>query len=233
MAKDYYEVLGVPKGASQEQIKKAYRELALRYHPDRNKDNDAEAKFKEINEAYAVLGDEQKRKQYDAYGPAGFGQKFSEEDIFRGFDFDQVFQNMQEGLFGFQNFGGFNEPPEQTGITLNLSFEDIERGMDREFEVKRFKTCPNCRGSGGEPGSRDIRCPACNGSGRRRVQQNSFFGRFEMVTVCDKCRGRGQLHEKSCRSCRGKGKVVVNERFRIKVEQSDEGAGGSKRFGIF
>ncbi len=238
MAKDYYEVLGVAKSASLDQIKKAYRELALKYHPDRNKDKGAEEKFKEINEAYAVLGDEQKRKQYDSYGPAGFGHRYSQEDIFRGsnMNFEDIFQDMQENLFGFQNFGGGFEQPEQTGVTLNLSFNDIERGMDREFEVQRYKTCSNCRGGGGEPGSKEIKCPTCNGAGRRRIQQNSFLGRFEIVTTCDRCKGRGSVHEKTCKVCKGNGKVVVNERFRIKVEKADESNGeGSarRRFGIF
>src|SRR5271170_4052098 len=134
MAKNYYEVLGIGKTASAEQIKGAYRELALKYHPDRNKDKNATEKFKEINEAYAVLGDEQKRKQYDSYGPAGFGQKYSEEDIFRNFNMEDLFQNMQGSMFDFQNFGGGFQEPEQTGVTLNLSFNDIEKGMDREFE---------------------------------------------------------------------------------------------------
>lgn len=238
MPKDYYEILGVPKTASIDQIKKAYRELALKYHPDRNKDKGAEEKFKEINEAYAVLGDDQKRRQYDVMGAAGFGQQFSQDDIFRNFNAEDLFQNMQENLFDFQSFGGglggFGQP-ETTGVNLNLSFDDIEHGMDREFEVQRYKKCSNCRGSGGDPGSREVRCATCNGSGRRRIQQNSFLGRFEMVTMCDRCRGRGKTFEHICNKCRGNGKVVVNEKFRIKVEKlgDPEQKDSRRRFGVF
>ncbi len=238
MAKDYYNILGVPKTASLDQIKKAYRELALKYHPDRNKEKGAEEHFKEINEAYAVLGDEQKRKQYDAYGPAGFGQRYSDEDIFRNFNFEDIFQGMQENLFDFQTFGGGQfggfQQQEQTGVTVNLSFKDIEKGLDKEFEVQRYKTCSNCRGSGGEPGSKEVKCPGCNGAGRRRIQQNSFLGRFEMITTCDKCGGRGRVYEKICRACRGNGKVVVTERFRIRAEKSDteNGSQSKKWFGF-
>ncbi len=244
---DYYAILGVPKTASQDQIKKAYRELALKLHPDRNKDPAAVEKFKLINEAYAVLGDEQKRKQYDSYGPAGFGQRFSEEDIFRGSNVEDILREMgvnfnfggfegagfEGGGFGPGGFGDFT-PPEQTGVTLNLSFNDIEKGLDREFEVQHQKRCPTCKGSGGEPGSKQMKCDRCNGSGRRRIQQNSILGRFEMVTTCDKCAGRGKVYETLCKTCRGTGRVMVNQRFRIKVESSDsEKSDNRRRFGVF
>lgn len=245
MAKDYYDVLGVPKTASADQIKKAYRELALKLHPDRNKDKGAVEKFKEVNEAYAVLGDPEKRKQYDSYGPAGFSQKFSEEDIFRGSNVEDMLREMGinlnfgfggEGFSGGGPFGQQFEPQEQTGVTLNLSFDDINRGLDREFEVQHYKTCSNCKGSGGDPGSKQSKCPTCNGSGRRRIQQNSILGRFEMITTCDRCGGRGKVFEQSCRVCKGNGKMVVTERFRVKVEKEGtetDNRNAGKRFGIF
>ena len=234
------------KNASQDEIKRAYRELAMKYHPDRNKDKDAEAKFKEINEAYAVLGDEQKRKQYDTYGPSGFGQRFSEEDIFKGFNFEDIFKQMQDNVFGFSGMGGqfgdmFNEA-EQTGVNINLQFSDMEKGFDRTFEVKHYKTCSNCRGSGGEPGSRQIKCESCNGTGRRRMQQNSILGRFEMITTCNRCSGRGKIFESACKVCRGHGRVIATEKFRIRAESVDSAGkeekdgnasgGGRKRFGF-
>ncbi|MDE1834810.1 MAG: DnaJ domain-containing protein [Candidatus Micrarchaeota archaeon] len=248
MAKDYYEILGVPRNATSDQIKKAYRELALKLHPDRNKDPKATEHFKEINEAYAVLGDEKKRKQYDSFGAEGFGQRFTSDDIFRGSNVEDLLREMGINFnFGFDDegsaFGGSGGPfqgfqqqaQEQTGVSLNLSFDDIERGMDREFTVQRYKKCKNCGGSGGEPGSKQVKCAACNGSGRRRIQQNSMFGRFEMISTCDRCAGRGRTFERICHVCDGNGRTIVSERFRVKVEKSE--STGEKdprrRFGVF
>jgi molecular chaperone DnaJ len=221
MPKDYYSILGVGKGASADEIKKAYRAMAMKYHPDKNKEKGSEDRFKEINEAYAVLSDPEKRQQYDTYGSDQFNQRYSSEDIFKGFNFEDILKNM-EGMgfspFGGSPFGNFEEP-EHTGVNLNLSFEDIERGMDREFEVQRNKRCEHCNGSGGEPGSKLTKCDTCNGSGRRRIEQNTMFGRFQAVTVCNVCGGRGKTYEKLCRECRGNGKVLVREKFRVKVEK--------------
>jgi molecular chaperone DnaJ len=241
MAKDYYGVLGVSKTATAEQIKDAYRSLAMKYHPDRNKEKNAEEKFKEINEAYAVLSDPAKRKQYDTFGPEDFRQRYTEEDIFKGFNFEDVIREFQEqmftGGFGTGQFGGdmfSSEPPEQTGVNLYLSFDDIEKGVDREFEVQRYKTCDNCRGSGGEPGSKQIKCPQCNGSGRMHIQQNTLFGRFDMVSTCNKCGGRGKTFEKACHVCKGHGRVVVKERFKITAEKSGKEEKPKGRFfGMF
>jgi molecular chaperone DnaJ len=241
MARDYYNILGVPRNASQDQIKKAYRDLAMKLHPDRNKDPSAQEKFKEVNEAYAVLSDEKKRRQYDSFGPEGFSQRFSEEDIFRGSDVEDILRQMGVN-FGFGDQGGFFggpfqgpfQQPEQTGVTLNLSFDDINRGMDREFEVQHYKTCSNCRGTGGEPGSKQTKCPDCNGSGRKRVRQSSILGTFEMITTCNRCGGRGKVFESACKVCKGNGRVVVNERFRVKVERSGaEKSDTRRRFGVF
>ena len=244
MAEDYYKILGVGKNASTDQIKNAYRELALKYHPDRNKDKGAEEKFKEINAAYAVLSDPQKRQQYDAYGPEGFNQRYTEEDIFRNFNFEDIIRQFNENMFtgGFRAEGMgdmFGQQQEQTGVNLYLSFDDIERGMTREFQVQRYKTCSNCRGTGGEPGSKQIKCPTCDGKGRMQVQQNTPFGRFSMVSTCSKCGGRGKVYEHSCKTCRGQGRVIVNERFKITAEPSDrqnkDKKEGKKKgfFGVF
>jgi len=233
--KDYYELLGVPKTATQSEIKDAYRKLVLRYHPDKNKDPGAEHKMREFNEAYAVLSDPQKRKQYDTFGPDQFNQRFSEEDIFRGFNAEEMFKDLfGAGGFGFGNMGAFGEmfgqqQQEQTGVNLYLSFDDLERGVNKEFAVQYYRTCQNCRGSGGEPGSKQTKCPACNGSGRRHVQQNTPFGRLQVVTTCDRCGGRGKSFEKTCRECNGNGRVVVNQKFRIRAERTDREGGEPKR----
>ncbi len=237
MPKDYYEVLGVKKSASEDDIKRAYRTLALKFHPDVNKDKEAEARMREINEAYAVLGDPEKRKQYNSYGPEGFGQRFNEEDIFRGFNFDDIIREMQNNMFGGGGpFGGeIFDQPEQAGVNLYLSFDDIEKGSEKEYEVQRYKTCSNCRGTGGEPGSKITKCTTCNGSGSVHVQQNTMFGRFSMVTTCNRCRGKGKTYEKSCGECKGNGKVIVKERFKVKVDtvgkENKEGKKG--RFWVF
>lgn len=239
MSEDYYKILGVAKTATQDEIKHAYRSLAMKLHPDRNKEKGSEDTFKKVNEAYAVLSDPEKRQQYDAYGKEGFNQRFTQEDIFRNFNFEDIFQQfggMGGGGFGFPGFGEMQEQQEQTGVNLYLSFEDLERGVDKEFEVQHVKGCEHCEGTGGEPGSKQIKCTTCDGHGRRRVQQNTIFGRFEMVTACNRCRGRGKIYEKQCKECRGEGKVLVRERFTIKAgkpEGSNKKEDSRRKFGVF
>ena len=138
------------------------------------------------------------------------------------------------GGFGFPGFGGMEEQ-EQTGVNLYLSFDDLERGVEREFEVQRIKGCEHCGGTGGEPGSKQVKCATCDGHGRRKVQHNTIFGRFEMLTACNRCRGRGKVYDKACNECRGEGKVVVRDSFTIRA-----GKPGSKpkedtrrKFGVF
>lgn len=220
--------MGVPKNASQDQIKRAYRELALKLHPDRNPNKEATEQFKQVNEAYAVLSDEQKRKQYDSFGPAGFHQRYSEEDIFKGFDFESILRQMgfDFGSSGFSGsgFGGgfgdmFGQTQQPTMLNISVSFQDLEKGMDRVFQVSRNKVCDNCRGSGGEPGSKLEKCQACNGAGTRRVRQATPFGFFDMASTCNRCRGRGKTYEKTCKSCNGRGQVTVTENFRVRAEK--------------
>lgn len=229
--RDYYEILGVKKNASEDEIKRAYRELALKLHPDRNKSKDATEKFKEINAAYAVLGDPAKRQQYDSVGPERFNQNYSEEDIFRGFNTEDIFRDIFGNLGGMGGFGDMfgQEEQQQTGVNLYLSFDDLEKGVNKEFSVQHYKICGNCRGSGGEPGSKQTRCPACNGSGRRHMQQNTPFGRLQVMTTCDRCGGRGKSFEHICRDCNGNGRIVVTDKFRIKAERADKESGGPKR----
>jgi molecular chaperone DnaJ len=235
MANDYYDILGVKRNANNDEIKRAYRDLALKYHPDRNKDKSSEERFKEINAAYAVLSDPEKRKQYDTFGPEGFGQRFTQDDIFRNFDINEIFRQMGMGGFDF----GFGEDPfggmgggeaAATGVNLQISFDDIERGMDREFEIAHRKQCNNCGGSGAEPGSKQSRCPTCNGTGRM-----SPFALFMFDTICNKCRGRGKIYDKECRVCRGRGSLLVKERFRVKIDKQGKNEEKGKKgfFGVF
>ncbi|MDE1865384.1 MAG: DnaJ domain-containing protein [Candidatus Micrarchaeota archaeon] len=239
MSGDYYKILGVGKNATQDEIKSAYRSLALKYHPDRNKDKGAEDHFKQVNEAYAVLSDPEKRRQYDTFGQAGFNQRFSQEDIFRNFNFDDIFRDFGfGGGFDFGDigpFGGYQEP-EQTGVNLYLSFDDLNRGVEREFEVQHVKRCDHCGGTGGEPGSKQVKCSTCDGRGQRRVQRNMGFASFSMISPCDKCRGRGKIYDKACKECRGEGRVIVRERFTIKAGKpggSDKKEDTRRKFGVF
>lgn len=234
--KDYYRILGVPKSATKEQIKEAYRKLVLKHHPDINKDKESERKMQELNEAYAVLGDENKRRQYDAYGPEGFNQRFTEEDIFRGFNFEDIFRNLQDMGFGGGPFSqGFGqEQQEQTGVNLYLSFDEIERGFDKEFQVEHYRRCDNCNGTGGEPGSKQVKCTTCNGKGTMHSQQRTPFGVFSFTSTCNACGGQGKVYEKRCSVCKGNGRVIVKERFKVKAEKiGKESKDNARRFGIF
>ncbi|MGC8710274.1 MAG: molecular chaperone DnaJ [Candidatus Micrarchaeia archaeon] len=228
MAKDFYEILGVPRSASLDDIKKAYRELALKYHPDRNKSKEAEEKFKEINEAYAVLGDEQKRKQYDAYGPAGFEQRYSEEDIFRGFNFDEIFKDLGINLgFDFSNsdfFGNFSQQGSRNReigqsilYKLSITFEEAARGVEKEIKFRHVKKCPRCNGTGGEPGAKTIKCPECNGRGVIVMVRNTFFGRMQTTSTCPRCNGAGKIYDKVCRTCNGTGGVIGEDTVLVKI----------------
>ncbi len=238
MEKDYYEILGVPKDATKDQIKEAYRRLVLKYHPDVNKDPKAQARMQELNAAYAVLNDDQKRSQYDSFGPDQFGQRFSEEDIFRGFNTDEIFRNIFGS--GFSQFGdAFSEAQnaQPQGMNIYFPFDELERGIDKEFAVQHRETCRNCRGTGGEPGAKQMRCPSCNGTGRRQVRTNTPFGAFQMMSTCGTCKGRGKTYERECRACHGNGQVIVTDRFRIRAERADKqdkpDAAKGKRFGMF
>lgn len=224
-AKDYYEVLGVQKGAAKDQIKDAYRKLALQFHPDRNKSPEAEARFKEISEAYAVLSDDEKRGQYDNFGREGVYQRYSQEDIFRGVDFGEFFRGMRFGGFDdifSQFFGGASGGRPQRGddltYHLQLSLEDIVQDSDKEIEIPRSEVCPMCNGSGAKPGTSPRQCGTCGGSGQvQRVQSAGGFARLVRITACDMCGGRGYLIESPCKECRGKGTVDKTRKIRIMI----------------
>ncbi|MDE1827747.1 MAG: molecular chaperone DnaJ [Candidatus Micrarchaeota archaeon] len=227
MAHDYYDVLGVPKNATGEQIKKAYRELAMKHHPDRNKEKDSEEKFKKINEAYAVLGDPEKRQQYDAFGPDQFGQRFNQEDIFKGFNVNDLFRemgfnvNFGESADPFNFFGGGMGRSQDVGQSilhrLDLTLEEVAKGVEKEIHVKHIRECDRCSGNGAEPGSKTTKCPRCEGHGYMKSVRNTIFGRMESVTPCERCGGKGKVYDKLCRKCSGKGGVVAEEKVKVTI----------------
>jgi len=222
-AKDYYEVLGVQKNATKDQIKDAYRKLALQFHPDRNKAPEAEERFKEISEAYAVLSDEEKRRQYDSFGREGVYQRYSQEDIFRGVDFGEFFRGMGFGGFDSifsQVFGGGGGRPnrgEDLTYHLQLNLEDIVQESTKEIEVPRDEVCPTCDGSGAKPGTSPQRCGTCGGTGQVQKVQAAGFARLVRVTACSRCGGRGYIVDSPCKDCRGRGTVERKRTIRIMI----------------
>jgi molecular chaperone DnaJ len=207
MRKDYYDVLGVSRSASPEDLKKAFRRLAMKYHPDRNKDDGAESRFKEIGEAYEVLSDPEKRSAYDRFGHAGL----------QGFDFGRGFDGVDLGGFGdiFEAFFGGTATGRrareaQRGadrrIDIEIDFEQAVFGCEREIQVERVERCQRCSGSGGEPGSKSPRCNTCDGNGQVRRVSRSFFGQFVNIATCPQCRGEGRLISDPCKECNGSGR---------------------------
>lgn len=228
MAKrDYYEVLGVSKTASEDEIKKAYRKIAIKYHPDRNPDNkEAEEKFKEAAEAYDVLHDPQKRQQYDQFGfdgpmgGGGFGGfgggSFSMDDIF------SMFGDVFGGRGGFGGFGGGQHRPTQhrgsdLRLKVRLSLQEISTGVTKKFKVKRDVQCSHCNGTGAEAGSGSETCPTCHGSGVVTRTTQSMFGLMQTQSVCPTCGGEGTVIKNKCKECGGNGVVKGEEVVEIKI----------------
>jgi len=218
--KDYYELLGLEKGASEDDIKKGFRKMALQYHPDRNKDNkEAEEKFKEINEAYQVLSDPQKKSQYDQFGHVDNNGQGGFEG---GFDFSEMggFGDIFESFFG----GGFSGRNRKNGpakgedleYNLNLTFEEAVFGVEKEISITRSENCGECHGSGAKAGTSPKTCDKCGGTGQIRVQRNTPLGSFVTMGTCDKCNGNGKMISESCHKCHGKGK----ERKQMKIPVS-------------
>jgi molecular chaperone DnaJ len=226
--RDYYEVLGVARGASPDEIKKSYRRLARKYHPDVSEEADAEAKFKEINEAYEILSDEQKRGMYDRFGHAGVNSSASGMGGFGfGGGFRDPFEIFEE-VFG--GFGGFSRGASRQGrrprrgsdlrYDLSLEFEEAIFGTEKEIEVPRHETCPTCSGNGAEPGTSPIRCPECNGTGEVRRQTGFFIN----ISTCPRCHGQGEIITAPCRECQGRGIVTRTRRLSVKIPGGvDEG----------
>ena len=223
--KDYYEVLGVSKDASDDEIKSAFRKLAKKYHPDLNKDPDAPEKFKEAQEAYAVLSDKNERAKYDQYGHAAFennGMPGGGYD-FSGFDFSSIFDDLFSGgsfTSGF-NFGGFggrgsNRPRKgaDTLLRMNLTFEEAVFGCEKTVDIDLTEKCSSCDGKGG---SGEEVCSECNGRGTIRTQTQSIFGMMVRESVCPRCNGKGKTYKTSCKSCGGKGQVTKTKEITITV----------------
>src|SRR5207253_9778512 len=222
--RDYYEVLGVARGAHEDEIKRSYRKLAVKFHPDKNpNDPHAEEKFKELGEAYDVLIDVDKRAAYDRYGhaafsqgAAGFGGGFHDPfDIFR-----EVFGGgggIFESFFGGGGGGGGRAEERQRGSDLRydmqITLEEAAFGTEKEIEIRKLDTCDQCNGNGAEPGSRSINCPTCGGRG----QVISSRGFFQVSQTCPRCRGAGQIIEKPCRGCAGEGRVENTSRIKLKI----------------
>ncbi|MGL5507815.1 MAG: molecular chaperone DnaJ [Paraclostridium sp.] len=217
MAKrDYYEVLGVDKGADAQTLKKAYRKLAMQYHPDRNPDNpEAEAKFKEVNEAYEVLSDDSKRANYDQFGhdgPQGFGGAGGFGG-FGGGGFEDIFGDMFGDIFG-GGFGGGGRPrrrgPERGADIrqdITITFEEAAFGVKKSIKVNRTEECSECNGSGAKSGTSKKTCPTCNGAGEVRTAQRTPFGNIMSSRVCSTCQGEGEVLESPCTKCNGQGKT--------------------------
>ena len=215
--RDYYEVLGVARTASDDEIKKAFRRLAKQYHPDANKEQGAEARFIEINEAYEVLSDTQKRAAYDRYGHAGLGNGAGAGfNDFSGFgSINDLFETFFATSGGTQRRTGTQRGADLR-YELTITFEEAVFGCQKEIELPRWETCANCRGSGAQPGTSTSRCSACQGTGEIRRVQQSIFGQFVNVTQCERCHGDGRVITTPCEKCRGQGRtrnirrVVVN-----------------------
>jgi molecular chaperone DnaJ len=215
--RDYYEVLGVARGCTAEELKKSYRKLAMQYHPDRNQgDKGAEERFKEIGEAYSVLSDPEKRQRYDAFGHAG-----DQVPDFGGFSFDSAFDLFDMFFGGGARGRGRSRTGPQRGsdlrMNLEITFEEAVHGATRTVEVPRADTCPECKGNGSEPGHSPVTCTQCNGSGQVRRQVQSIFGQVVNVTTCPKCHGEGRFVEHPCVKCRGAGRVESRKTLEVQI----------------
>ncbi len=227
MSKDYYEILGVDKKAPKEEIKKAFRNLAHKYHPDKKTGDDA--KFKEINEAYSVLSDDIKRSQYDQFGQAGPNTSgFSGgQGGFEGFDFSQFTQGGAGGFeFDFGDifgdvFGGGRRNQAKRGrdisIDIEISFEESIFGVERSVLLNKVSKCDTCSGTGGEKGSDQITCIKCNGKGSVREVKRTFFGQFESTATCDNCQGAGMVPKTKCHTCHGLGILKKETEIKVKI----------------
>jgi molecular chaperone DnaJ len=223
--RDYYEVLGVARNASNEEIRKAFRRLAFQYHPDRNRDGDASEKFKEINEAYEVLSDPSKRANYDRFGFSGGGEFFG--GGFEGFDFGGL-GDIFETFFGGSTTAGRRGPRTgaEVSATVTITFEEAALGTEKELEIQRVEDCSVCHGSGAKEGTSPQTCPNCQGSGQVYQVRRSVFGSFRNVTLCPQCRGEGKIINDPCSHCRGTGREKFKRQIDVKIPAGvDNGLG--------
>lgn len=234
MAKDYYKILGVDRNSSREEIRKAYKRLAKKYHPDLNKEPDAAEKFKEINEAASVLGDDKKRAEYDSFGTTadGFGYDFRDFDFgdffedfggFSSFDFGDIFDR----FFGRGEFNGFMKRRSARGndlrYDLEITLEEAASGIEKTITLPKMEVCPGCNGSGAASENDAATCEKCKGTGSSRITRRTAFGMFTTVTACHACGGDGIVITKKCSSCRGSGRVEKTKRVNLKIPRGIEG----------
>jgi molecular chaperone DnaJ len=220
--RDYYEVLGVARTSPDDELKKAFRKLAFQYHPDRNKEADAEAKFKEINEAYTVLSDADKRAAYDRFGHAGaaggpFAGGSGGYEDFTGFGggLGEIF----ETFFGGMGGQGGQGPRRGSDLNykINVTLEEASTGVEKEVNVQRIEACETCKGTGAKEGTTPTKCPECGGQGKVYQVQRSVFGRFTNVVTCPRCRGEGQIISDPCPACKGIGRERASRTIKVKV----------------
>jgi len=224
--RDYYEVLGVSRGATEDEIRKAFRKLARQYHPDVNPDEEAGERFKEINEAYEVLTDPQKRNVYDQYGHDGLNG-FPGAGPAGGFD-PFGFSDIFDTFFGYRTTSSARRGPQPGSdlrCDLTIEFEEAVFGSEKELEIPRWEACPTCAGLGTEPGTQPVRCPSCNGTGEVRRVSQSFLGQLMNVMTCERCRGEGKIIVNPCKDCHGDGRVRVKRRISVTIPAGvDDGA---------
>ncbi|MCK5660731.1 MAG: DnaJ domain-containing protein, partial [Methanosarcinales archaeon] len=223
--RDYYEILGASKDADEKTIKKAYRELAMKYHPDKNKEAGAEEKFKEISEAYGVLSDKDKKAKYDQYGHAGIDGRYSQEDIFGGIDLNDIFGG--GGGFGgsifdhiFGGGGGRRRGPTRGSdlrYDMEIEFMDAAHGKETKITIPREENCDTCKGSGAKEGTSPKTCPVCKGSGQVTQVRRTPLGNFAQSTTCNTCRGDGKIIDNPCTTCHGSGKVRKKRNISVKI----------------
>lgn len=223
--RDFYEVLGIPKGATDAEIKKAFRNLARKHHPDVNKEKGSAEKFKEINEAYHALSDPRKRQQYDQFGSAGPGFGAGAGG-FQGFDFSESFSGFEGGLGDMFDafFGGGirrNKSGRQRGsdlrYDLEITLEEVAHGLEKEITVTHLTACHACRGSGAKPGTTPVKCAQCGGAGQVRQSQRTILGSFTQVIPCPVCRGSGEKISSPCPTCSGSGQEKTHHKIKIKI----------------
>jgi len=214
--RDYYDILGIGRNATDEEIKKAFRKLAFQYHPDHNHDDGAADRFKEINEAYEVLADSDKRAAYDRFGHGGAEGLFGRG--FEGFDFGG-FGDIFEAFFGGATTTTRQAPRRGADLRyeLTITFEEAAFGCEKEISISRIENCSLCQGVGSKPGSQPSRCPNCNGTGQVRRVQQSIFGRFTTTTTCSQCHGEGRIISEPCPQCRGTGREKRQRSILVKI----------------
>ena len=225
--RDYYEVLGVDKGADDASIKKAYRSLAKKYHPDMNPgDSEAEARFKEVNEAYDVLSDPDKRAKYDQYGHAAFDPSAGGGAGFGGFggfgdfgDIGDIFGSFFGGGFGGSSRGRANAPTrgEDVSARVSISFEEAVFGVKKDVSFSKIQKCPDCSGNGAAKGTQPETCKSCGGSGQKRITQRLGGMSFQSTTTCNECRGTGKIIKNPCQNCRGTGYIKINKKLAVSI----------------